>query len=110
MKESIDYHLIGNRIREKRELLHITQQKMADDLTISKYYISKIENGKVKATLDTLAEIANYLDITVSELISGISPLDNDYHVSEYMEVYQAASSKERQMILDISKTINGKK
>ena len=77
MKESIDYHLIGNRIREKREVLHITQQRMADDLTISKYYISKIENGKVKATLDTLAEIANYLDITVSELISGISPLDN---------------------------------
>ena len=76
----------------------------------SKYYISKIENGKVKATLDTLAEIANYLDITVSELISGISPLDNDYHVSEYMEVYQAASSKERQMILDIAKTITGKK
>ena len=71
---------------------------------------AQINRIKAMSTNFTLAEIANYLDITVSELISGISPMDNDYHVSEYMEVYQAASSKERQMILDIAKTITGKK
>lgn len=110
MKESVDFKLIGNRIKEKREQSHITQQKMADDLSISKFYISKIENGKVKATLETLVEISNYLDISISQLLTGISPLNNNYCVSEYVEIYDRATPEQKNMILDIAKTITGGK
>ncbi|MCR0613019.1 helix-turn-helix transcriptional regulator [[Clostridium] innocuum] len=108
MKESIDFKLIGLRIKNRREQLHITQQVMSDNLSISKYYISKIEHGKVKATLETLADIAHYLDMSISELISGTSPLQNEYCVSEYVEIYNKATPEQKNMILDIAKTITG--
>lgn len=110
MKESIDFNLIGKRIKNKREHLQITQQKMSDDLSITKYYISKIENGKVKATLETLADISNYLDISLSELINGISPMSTDYGIAEYIDIYYHATPEQKRMILDIAKTITGKK
>lgn len=110
MKESIDFNLIGKRVKKEREHQHITQQKMADDLSISKYYISKIENGKAKVTLETLAEISSYLNISIVQLLTGSSPLHDDYYVSEYMEIYNEATPEQKSMILDIAKTITGKK
>lgn len=106
MKESIDFKLIGSRIKEKRIKLHITQQKMADDLSISKFYISKIEHGKVKATLETLAEISNYLDIDFGFLITGVSPLSNDYGTNEFYSLFKQASPEQKEKILTIIKTI----
>lgn len=106
MNDSIDFKLIGKRVREKRELLHVTQQAMADDLSISKYYISKIENGKVKVTLETLAEIANYLGTDISNLLSGSSPLNDNYSNTEILEVYHKATPEQKNMILKIAKTI----
>ena len=110
MKESIDFELIGKRIKNRREYLHITQQEMSDNLSISKFYISKIEHGRVKPTLETLAEIAHYLDENISDLISGVSPLQTEYQVSEYIEVYNKATPEQKNMILDIAKTITGNK
>lgn len=110
MNDSIDFKLIGRRVKEKREHRHITQQAMADELSISKYYISKIENGKVKVTLETLAEIANYLNTDIAELLKGSSPLSDNYCVSEYVEVYNKATPEQKNMILKIAKTITDDK
>ena len=57
---TVDYALIGKRIKAKRTELHITQEQMASDLNLSTFYISKIENGKCTPTLDTLSVLANY--------------------------------------------------
>lgn len=106
MKESINFKLIGSRIKEKRIQLHITQQQMADDLSISKFYISKIEHGKVKATLETLAEISNYLEIDLSFLITGTSPLNANYGTDDLYTLFNQADSKQKEKILAIIKTI----
>lgn len=47
----------------------LTQQELADKLNISLNFMGKIEVAFSKPSLDTLIEIADKLDISVSELV-----------------------------------------
>ena len=40
---NIDYKLIGQRITKHRKKLHITQEKLAEQLDVSTAFVSKIE-------------------------------------------------------------------
>ena len=53
----IDFVLVGKRIREVREGLQISQLKLAEMAGLSVSYISMVENGKRKASLDSLVRI-----------------------------------------------------
>ena len=58
----IDYTLIGKRIQPQRLETGITQEKLAEQVGISVVYLSKIENGRVYPTLETLSNICTELD------------------------------------------------
>ncbi|MBQ9688502.1 helix-turn-helix transcriptional regulator [bacterium] len=62
------YVLLGKNIKNRRKDLHLTQQQLADKLNLSLNFIGKIEVAFSKPSLDTLIEIANALEISVSEL------------------------------------------
>lgn len=68
---SIDYNLIGKRIMKYRSDSEVTQEKLAEITGLSAPYISQIENGHKKASLNTLVAISNALEITVNELLTG---------------------------------------
>ena len=42
---SIDYKIIGKRIKERRKICQITQETLAEKLGVSVGYISQIERG-----------------------------------------------------------------
>jgi transcriptional regulator with XRE-family HTH domain len=58
---------IGSRIRELREKQHITSEQLAYENDLSKGYLSQIENGKKRASLDVLEKLADALDVHISE-------------------------------------------
>ena len=62
------YKMLGKNIKTRRKELGLTQQELADILDMSLNFIGKIEVAFSKPSLDTLIEIANALDTTVSEL------------------------------------------
>ena len=51
----VDYQLIGARLKARREAARQTQEEAAEAAEITPVYLSKIENGHAKPTLDTLA-------------------------------------------------------
>ena len=53
----IDYKLIGARIKEARKKANITQEVLAEKADITVVYLSKIENGKVHPSLETLHNV-----------------------------------------------------
>lgn len=89
LNSTIDYAMIGKRIKNKRTESKITQEKMANDLNLSTFYISKIENGKSCPTLDTLSIIANYLELDLAFLITGTSTLEKTIISSNLMKYVQ---------------------
>ena len=63
--EFIDYKEIGKRIKEKRIIKRLTQQKLAEQLEVSDEYMSKIETGKTKISLRRLSQLSVLLDTPI---------------------------------------------
>lgn len=52
-------------IRERRELLNVTQQDLADISGVSLRAIKSIENGKGNPSIDTLKKLTDVLGIEI---------------------------------------------
>lgn len=102
----IDYSLIGKRIKSKRQVKNITQEKLADDLSFSTFYISKIENGKATPTLETIALISKYLEVDLAYLITGSSKLEKEYYTEKLDNIVSKASSKQLDLIIRLAKAV----
>lgn len=62
------YIKLGQNIKEKREKKNLTQQQLAEKINKSLNFVGKIEIAFSKPSLNTLIDIANALDESVSEL------------------------------------------
>ena len=78
---TINYSLIGNRIKAARKAKGLSQSELSELIDKSVGYMSYIETGSKKPSLETLIQIANALDVTIDELlsdnISAASPVSN---------------------------------
>ena len=64
--------LIGRRLRSRREILGLTQQKLAILCNISSQQIQKYETGQSGIRASRLVQLANILDIPVEYFFEGI--------------------------------------
>ncbi len=72
MKKEITQQIdLGDRILERRQALHITQQDLARALGVTPQHISLIEQNKVTPSLALLAGLATELGVSVDYLVSG---------------------------------------
>lgn len=62
---------IGERIKEYRQLKHLTQNEMANLLHISPKHYGEIERGKTGMSVPVLIKIAEILDRTTDDIIKG---------------------------------------
>lgn len=62
------YKNLGQNIKNRRKELGLTQQQLADKMNMSLNFVGKIEVAFSKPSLDTLIEIADVLETTVSDL------------------------------------------
>jgi len=65
---------LGLRITKRRQEIGISQKALAEKIGMPSPGLSNIENGKQNVTIRTLCKIAEALDITVGELVSGVPP------------------------------------
>ncbi len=69
MKKNI-YRELGRRIRDIRKNLGITQERLAFKAGISPGFLSHLERGTKKASLETIKKIADGLGVPVQNLFS----------------------------------------
>lgn len=67
----MNQYVTGAIIRELREKKQMTQAELAEKLYISDKTVSKWENGKGYPDISLLESLANALDVSVAELLSG---------------------------------------
>jgi transcriptional regulator with XRE-family HTH domain len=63
---------LGQNVRKRRELKHLTQEKLAERSDLDPTYISGIERGLRNPGIKNVARIARALGITTSELCKGV--------------------------------------
>lgn len=104
---NIDYKLIGERIKRARKTKGMTQETMAERLNVSIGYVSQVERGITKISLDLLGAISSVLDCDVAALVSESAVHANDYMVSELVEEIGKLDNRKRKYIMEIIKLTN---
>lgn len=97
----VDYKLIGQRIKTKRKEKGITQEIMAEKLSVSVGYISQLERGATKINLETLSKIAAATNCELADFVSGTSSQSNAYAQEEISDCLRLLSGKERAILLN---------
>ena len=74
----MDYVDLGRRIRVRRQHLGLTQEQLAKEMGVSTSFMGHIERGTRKASLETLVQLANVMDVSIDGLLSASLNRGND--------------------------------
>lgn len=67
--QMVDYQAMGRRMKMKRRSRHLSQEDVAKAVQISASYYGNIERGTRIPSIDTLVQIANYLNVGTDYLL-----------------------------------------
>ena len=98
----IDYKLIGSRMKKQREILGLTQEKLAEKVGITTVYLSKIENGKVHPTLETLSIICGALGCDIGKILLDSESESDKYQSETVVQLFRKCSPNVKPIALEI--------
>ncbi len=102
----MDYKRLGQRIREERQRLNLTQAQLAEEINISDTYMGAIERGERSLTLDTLVRLVNRLGVTVDYLLSDyVSDTDSNI-IEQFKQIIDCQPLERKQMAVNVLRTI----
>lgn len=90
---------MGKQIRTMRTKKGLTQAQLAEQVDLSGTFISAIERGARKASLETIAKIGNALDVPLDWL------LYNSVNENRY-EGYTLATIQKAETLLEMALTL----
>ncbi|MGB3243065.1 MAG: helix-turn-helix transcriptional regulator [Sulfitobacter sp.] len=121
MAHKVDVH-VGKRIRQRRWLTGMTQQKLAEMVGIKFQQIQKYETGANRVSASRLWDIADALDVQVSFFFEGIKdhadvaaseadsvPLDllSDKEAMDLVRSYYAIPENQRRRLFELARVLS---
>ena len=102
----MDYKRLGERIRQERLRLNLTQAQLAEAIDISDTYMGAIERGERSLTLDTLVRLVNRLGVTIDYLLAD-SVSDSDTNImNQFKQITDGQPMERKQMAINVLRTI----
>ena len=102
----VDYVLPGERIKFWRQQRNLTQEQLAEKVGVTPGFISLIEIGKRRVSLESLLSICTELEITLNELLVGNQlPQPSDYN-TEFSELISKLDEADKPLMFEITKAV----
>ena len=106
MEVTVNYEDVGNKIRGRRNFLKVTQENLANDINVSASFISDIENGRRKMSLETMIKISialkTSLDYFVLDNVKDIKT-KNNIKFDELKNILETVDEKKESIFLDFA-------
>lgn len=95
----MDLKSIGKKIKEQRIRKNISQEKLAELIDVTPSYISNLESGNRIASLSTMLEIVNELDLSfdylmLDELNINSNEMKIDKNLIEFKNILEEINDK----------------
>lgn len=103
--EELNYRKIGERLRQLREYMGLTQNQVASILEVGRDAIIRIEKGIRKIDIQELAKFSKLYSISIDELIKNET--ENQYKQEMFARGFSSLSDKDKKEILDLIKYKN---
>ena len=98
----MNYIDLGRRIREERQKLNLTQEKLSESINVSTTYIGQIERGERCPTLDTLIRISNSLGVSIDYLLRESVTPSSTALMNLWIQLTRDLSDNEMKMIIEL--------
>lgn len=96
----IDYELLGQRIKEKRQEKGYTQEELADLIQSSRSHVGRIETGIDGISLETIVNIANKLGCSANDLLKdSLSSLEDK--ITKADEILVDCTPEEKKLLTE---------
>lgn len=106
MEVTVNYESLGNKIRERRNFLKVTQENLANDINVSASFISDIENGRRKMSLETMIKISIALKTSlyyfILDNVKDVK-LKNNTKFDELKNILGTVDEKKESVFLDFA-------
>lgn len=120
MKHPVDLH-VGQRVRQRRWLLGMTQQQLAEKVGIKFQQIQKYETGANRVSASRLWDIASTLDVSINFFFDGLqaekgvkiqsdampSDLMGDKEALDLVRSYYAIPENQRRRLFDLARVLS---
>ena len=97
---------IGEKISVLRVAADISQEQLAEKVELTPGFISLIETGKKRASLETLLSICRALNITTNDLLVGNQIKQESDYNTEFSELTVKLNESERHLVFEITKAV----
>ena len=104
--KQLDYEVLGKRIQRIRKSKHISQAMLAYETEKTPGYISYLECGTKKMSLDTFFRIANALGVSTEVLLNRQLAVAPEITSIEAQEIFADCSTYETYVLLDVLKAL----
>ncbi len=120
MAHPVDLH-VGTRIRQRRWLVGMTQQQLAEQVGIKFQQIQKYETGANRVSASRLWDISEAMDVTVNFFFEGIEnevtaagstdsvPADlmGDKEALDLVRSYYSIPENQRRRLFDLARVLS---
>ena len=116
MKHPVDAH-VGKRIRHRRWMIGMTQQRLADKVGIKFQQIQKYETGMNRVSASRLWDISDALGVTIAFFFEGLSDVKDaalpavdmmaDKEALELVRSYYAIPEAQRRRLFDLARVLS---
>ena len=120
MTHPVDEH-VGKRIRQRRWLLGVTQQQLAERVGIKFQQIQKYETGANRVSASRLWDIADALEVPVSFFFEGLPARDgaeadddgeserlfDDKEALDLVRSYYAIPENQRRRLFELARVLS---
>ncbi len=102
---------LGHRIRQCRKMKHLTQEKLAELISVSPHYIYEVEKGLKSMSLATFIDLCTVLNVSTDYLLFGTTALptqvdDKSPSLDELSVLLENLSPQKRDDLANILATL----
>lgn len=97
---------VGRRIKQAREAKGLTQEQLAEKVSLSASHMSVIERGVKPPKLETFVDIANVLNVDANSILTDVLSVSNEIVSTQISARLSALPSAKQKKILRVLDTL----
>lgn len=102
----MDRKILGQRIREERLRLKLTQEQLSERIDVTASYLGAVERGEKSMTLEKLIDLINVFDVSMDYILSDfIQPRVNENN-NDISDLINNMNDHQRKLTIEIVKLI----
>lgn len=103
---SLDYSIIGERLKKARVSKGYTQEQLAEKIDVSVAFLSRVERGKTKLNLNRLNQLCDLLEVSEGDVLTGAGSTSATYLSNDFSNLLKNCPPEKLKLIYDIAKVI----